>query len=367
MQIYLEDYMSELTNIENGKVKLSLKIPAEDYRRALESAYRRTGAHYNIPGFRKGKVPRKVIEATYGVNVFWDEEFDSLVQSVYSDALAEHNLVPEIQPNIEFTEVSEQDGVSFTAEVVLHPTVKLGQYKGIEAPVIEYNVTDEEVSAEIQKKLNEMATEAAVEDRPVRQGDIVTLDFAGFMGDEQFEGGTAEGYKLKIGSGSFIPGFEEQMVGMNIGDERDINVTFPEDYHAENLAGKPVVFKVKVHAITEENVPELNDEFVQDISECSTVDEYTAYVRGDLEKRAAERAKNERTDLILQSSTMRKLKFTAISSPQRLTCRSTGSTSSFSPSAQISRATLNTHTFPLKICARIMSRPLSVSSNPSTL
>ena len=300
MQIYLEDYMSELTNIENGKVKLSLKIPAEDYRRALESAYRRTGAHYNIPGFRKGKVPRKVIEATYGVNVFWDEEFDSLVQSVYSDALAEHNLVPEIQPNIEFTEVSEQDGVSFTAEVVLHPTVKLGQYKGIEAPVIEYNVTDEEVSAEIQKKLNEMATEAAVEDRPVRQGDIVTLDFAGFMGDEQFEGGTAEGYKLKIGSGSFIPGFEEQMVGMNIGDERDINVTFPEDYHAENLAGKPVVFKVKVHAITEENVPELNDEFVQDISECSTVDEYTAYVRGDLEKRAAERAKNERTDLILQ-------------------------------------------------------------------
>lgn len=292
--------MSELTNIENGKVKLSLKIPAEDYRRALESAYRRTGAHYNIPGFRKGKVPRKVIEATYGVNVFWDEEFDSLVQSVYSDALAEHNLVPEIQPNIEFTEVSEQDGVSFTAEVVLHPTVKLGQYKGIEAPVIEYNVTDEEVSAEIQKKLNEMATEAAVEDRPVRQGDIVTLDFAGFMGDEQFEGGTAEGYKLKIGSGSFIPGFEEQMVGMNIGDERDINVTFPEDYHAENLAGKPVVFKVKVHAITEENVPELNDEFVQDISECSTVDEYTAYVRCDLEKRAAERAKNERTDLILQ-------------------------------------------------------------------
>ena len=292
--------MSELTNIENGKVKLSLKIPAEDYRRALESAYRRTGAHYNIPGFRKGKAPRKVIEATYGVNVFWDEEFDSLVQSVYSDALAEHNLVPEIQTNIEFTEVSEQDGVSFTVEVVLHPTVKLGQYKGIEAPVIEYNVTDEEVSAEIQKKLNEMATEAAVEDRPVRQGDIVTLEFAGFKGDEQFEGGTAEGYKLKIGSGSFIPGFEEQMVGMNIGDERDINVTFPEDYHAENLAGKPVVFKVKVHAITEENVPELNDEFVQDISECSTVDEYTAYVRGDLEKRAAERAKNERTDLILQ-------------------------------------------------------------------
>lgn len=360
--------MSELTNIENGKVKLSLKIPAEDYRRALESAYRRTGAHYNIPGFRKGKVPRKVIEATYGVNVFWDEEFDSLVQSVYSDALAEHNLVPEIQPNIEFTEVSEQDGVSFTAEVVLHPTVKLGQYKGIEAPVIEYNVTDEEVSAEIQKKLNEMATEAAVEDRPVRQGDIVTLDFAGFMGDEQFEGGTAEGYKLKIGSGSFIPGFEEQMVGMNIGDERDINVTFPEDYHAENLAGKPVVFKVKVHAITEENVPELNDEFVQDISECSTVDEYTAYVRGDLEKRAAERAKNERTDLILQK---------VIDNAE---VEIHGDIVSAEVDMQIDRFDKQLQSFgadlksyleyahlPLKICARIMSRPLSVSSSPSTL
>lgn len=292
--------MSELTNIENGKVKLSLKIPAEDYRRAIESAYRRTASRYNIPGFRKGKVPRKVIEATYGVNVFWDEEFDSLVQSVYSDALAEHNLVPEIQPVIEFTEVSEEDGVSFTAEVVLHPTVKLGQYKGIEAPVIEYNVTDEEVSAEIQNKVNAMATETTVEDRPVQQGDIVTMDFAGFLGDEQFEGGTAEGHRLKIGSGAFIPGFEEQMIGMNIGEERDINVTFPEDYHAENLAGKPVVFKVKVHAITVETVPELNDELVQDISEFSTVAEFTASVRADLEKRAAEKAKNERTDLIIQ-------------------------------------------------------------------
>ena len=238
MQIYLEDYMSELTNIENGKVKLSLKIPAEDYRRALESAYRRTGAHYNIPGFRKGKVPRKVIEATYGVNVFWDEEFDSLVQSVYSDALAEHNLVPEIQPNIEFTEVSEQDGVSFTAEVVLHPTVKLGQYKGIEAPVIEYNVTDEEVSAEIQKKLNEMATEAAVEDRPVRQGDIVTLDFAGFMGDEQFEGGTAEGYKLKIGSGSFIPGFEEQMCSSTPTSKSRHGIPYRDNYAEKVLPPK---------------------------------------------------------------------------------------------------------------------------------
>lgn len=299
MQIYLEDYMSELTNIENGKVKLSLKIPAEDYRRALESAYRRTGAHYNIPGFRKGKVPRKVIEATYGVNVFWDEEFDSLVQSVYSDALAEHNLVPEIQPNIEFTEVSEQDGVSFTAEVVLHPTVKLGQYKGIEAPVIEYNVTDEEVSAEIQKKLNEMATEAAVEDRPVRQGDIVTLDFAGFMGDEQFEGGTAEGYKLKIGSGSFIPGFEEQMVGMNIGEEKDLNVTFPTEYHAKELAGKEAVFHVKVNGITETQLPALDDDFAKDISEFDTLDAYKADVRAKLEAQAAERDNNVFTNAVI--------------------------------------------------------------------
>ena len=293
--------MSELINVENGKAKLSLQIPAEDYVSALESAYRRLGHKYRVPGFRAGKAPRRVIEQNYGMDVFWDNELDACVQKAYSDALGEHNLTPELQPNIEFTEVSEENGVKLTAEVVLRPEVKLGQYKGIEAPAAEYNVTDEEMDAELLRRRRAVASRENVE-RPVEEGDEVTFDFAGYLDGEQFEGGTAENYTLKIGSHTFIPGFEEQMVGMNIGEERDLNVTFPEDYQAEHLAGKPVVFKVKVHAISVEKVPELDDDFVKDTSEFDTVDEYKAAVRKELEAAAEERAKNERINTIVQKA-----------------------------------------------------------------
>ncbi|MBR5949400.1 MAG: trigger factor [Clostridia bacterium] len=293
--------MSELINVENGKAKLSLQIPKEDYVSALQSAYRRLGHKYRVPGFRAGKAPRKVIEQNYGVDVFWDNELDACVQKAYSDALSEHALTPELQPNIEFTEVSEENGVSLTAEVVLRPEVKLGQYKGIEAPAIEYNVTDEEVDAEIMKRREAVATKENVE-RPVEEGDEVTFDFAGYLDGEQFEGGTAENYTLKIGSHTFIPGFEEQMVGMNIGEERDLNVTFPEEYNSEHLAGKPVVFKVKVHSISVDKVPGFDDEFVKDTSEFDTVDEYKAAVRNELEAAAEERAKNERINAIVQKA-----------------------------------------------------------------
>ena len=293
--------MSELINVENGKAKLSLQIPAEDYVSALESAYRRLGHKYRVPGFRAGKAPRRVIEQNYGMDVFWDNELDACVQKAYSDALGEHNLTPELQPNLEFTEVSEENGVKLTAEVVLRPEVKLGQYKGIEAPAAEYNVTDEEMDAELLRRRRAVASRENVE-RPVEEGDEVTFDFAGYLDGEQFEGGTAENYTLKIGSHTFIPGFEEQMVGMNIGEERDLNVTFPEDYQAEHLAGKPVVFKVKVHAISVEKVPELDDDFVKDTSEFDTVDEYKAAVRKELEAAAEERAKNERINTIVQKA-----------------------------------------------------------------
>lgn len=293
--------MSELIKVENGKATLSLHIPAEDYHAALESAYRRLGHKYRVPGFRAGKASRKMIEQNYGMDVFWDKELDACVQKAYSDALGEHNITPELQPNIEFTEVSEENGVDLIAEVVVRPEVKLGQYKGIEAPVIEYNVTDEEVDADILRRRSAVATSENVE-RPVEIGDEVTFDFAGFLGDEQFEGGTAENYTLKIGSHTFIPGFEEQMVGMNIDEERDLHVTFPEDYNAEHLAGKPVVFKVKVHSISVEKIPEFDEEFVKDTSEFNTVDEYRANVRKELEEAAAERAKNERINAIVQKA-----------------------------------------------------------------
>lgn len=282
--------MSELTHPENGKVRFELHISGEDYVRALESAYRRLAARYQIPGFRKGKAPRKVIEKSYGENVFWDNEFDALVQHAYSDALAEHNIIPELQPEIHFTAVSEQDGVDFTAEVVTRPTVELGQYKGIEVERVEYTVTDEDVKKEINNRLEAQARTVSV-DRPVQEGDSTVIDFAGFLGDEQFEGGTAENYTLKIGSHTFIPGFEEQMVGMNKGEQRDIKVTFPADYQAEHLAGKEAIFKVTVHEINFEEIPELDDDFVQDTSEFNTVAEFEANIREELEKRAKENSK----------------------------------------------------------------------------
>ena len=282
--------MSELTHPENGKVRFELHISGEDYVRALESAYRRLAARYQIPGFRKGKAPRKVIEKSYGENVFWDNEFDALVQHAYSDALAEHNIIPELQPEIHFTAISEQDGVDFTAEVVTRPTVELGQYKGIEVERVEYTVTDEDVKKEINNRLEAQARTVSV-DRPVQEGDSTVIDFAGFLGDEQFEGGTAANYTLKIGSHTFIPGSEEQMVGMNKGEQRDIKVTFPTDYQAEHLAGKEVIFKVTVHEINFEEIPELDDDFVQDTSEFNTVAEFEANIREELEKRAKENSK----------------------------------------------------------------------------
>ena len=282
--------MSELTHPENGKVRFELHISGEEYVRALESAYRRLAARYQIPGFRKGKAPRKVIEKSYGENVFWDNEFDALVQHAYSDALAEHNIIPELQPEIHFTAISEQDGVDFTAEVVTRPTVELGQYKGIEVERVEYTVTDEDVKKEINNRLEAQARTVSV-DRPVQEGDSTVIDFAGFLGDEQFEGGTAENYTLKIGSHTFIPGFEEQMVGMNKGEQRDIKVTFPTDYQAEHLAGKEAIFKVTVHEINFEELPELDDDFVQDTSEFNTVAEFEANIREELEKRAKENSK----------------------------------------------------------------------------
>ncbi len=283
--------MSELIHIEDGKFKLELHISSEDYVKALNSCYHRLASRYNIPGFRQGKAPRKVIEAAYGTDAFWDTEVDALIQHACSDAIQEHELVPEIQPNITVTAVSEQDGIDFTAEIVTHPTVNLGQYKGIEVPRTDYTVTEEDVDNEIDGKLHAAARQISIDDRPLQEGDTALIDFAGYLDGKQFEGGTAENYELKIGSHSFIPGFEEQMVGMAKDEERDLQVTFPENYQAENLAGKPVTFKVKLHNISFEEVPSLDDDFVQDTSEYNNVSEFIAGVRSDLEARAANNAK----------------------------------------------------------------------------
>ena len=292
--------VKNVEKLEKSRVAVTVEVGAEEFEAAVAKAYTKARSKLSIPGFRPGKAPRKMIEKLYGAGVFYSDAVDIVLPDAYTQAIGQSGLNVVGYPEIEIVDDKiDENGFTFKATIAVYPEVKLGEYKGLTAEKEEVKVSADDV----KERLNEMAERNArlvSVDRKAKKGDIAVIDFEGFDNGEAFEGGKGENYELELGSGSFVPGFEDQVIGMKAGDEKDLDITFPEDYHAENLAGKPVVFKVKVHAITEENVPELNDEFVQDISECSTVDEYTAYVRGDLEKRAAERAKNERTDLILQ-------------------------------------------------------------------
>ena len=276
--------MSEITTIETGKVKLTFKLSAEDYTKALVDAYHRIGSRYAMPGFRNGKAPRKMIEKQYGDAAFWDKELDMAVEKACAEAVAEHKIFPALAPEYSIISYSETEGCEIEASIVLEPTCELGAYKGIEVPMQEYNVTEEMIDSELDKLRHEQARIVAVEDRPLEEGDTAVFDFAGFVEGEQFEGGTAEKYSMVIGSHQFIPGFEEQMIGMTIGEERDVNVTFPEDYHAENLKGKPAVFKVKLHELSREELPELNDEFASESSEFETLAELRESTRAKLDE-----------------------------------------------------------------------------------
>lgn len=276
--------MSEITTIETGKVKLTFKLSAEDYTKALVDAYHRIGSRYAMPGFRNGKAPRKMIEKQYGDAAFWDKELDMAVEKACAEAVAEHKIFPALAPEYSIISYSETEGCEIEASIVLEPTCELGAYKGIEVPMQEYNVTEEMIDSELDKLRHEQARIVAVEDRPLEEGDTAVFDFAGFVDGEQFEGGTAEKYSMVIGSHQFIPGFEEQMIGMTIGEERDVNVTFPEDYHAENLKGKPAVFKVKLHELSREELPELNDEFASESSEFETLAELRESTRAKLDE-----------------------------------------------------------------------------------
>lgn len=278
--------MSEITNIEPGKVKLTFKLSAEDYVKALNDAYHRIGSRYAMPGFRNGKAPRRMIEKQYGDAAFWDKELDMAVERACAEAVAEQKILPALAPEYSILSYSETEGCEVEAEIILEPTCELGEYKGIEVPMQEYNVTDEMVDAELDKSRHDQARQVSVDDRPLQLGDTAVFDFAGFVDGEQFEGGTAEKYSMVIGSHQFIPGFEEQMVGMNIGEERDVNVSFPEDYHAENLKGKPAVFKVKLHELSYEELPELDDEFASETSEFETLAELRDSIRAKLTEQA---------------------------------------------------------------------------------
>ena len=286
--------------ISSNKVKLSFDIDAAKFDEAMGKAYIKVRGQVAIPGFRKGHAPRKMIETMYGEGVFYDEAFELIFDEVYGPAIDENKLEVVDRPQVDIQQIGTGKNLQFTCEVFVKPDVTLGEYKGVEVKSEHTLVTEDEVNAEIEKERNKQAAEVAVDDRPVAEGDTVDLDYSGSVDGVKFAGGTAEDQTLKIGSHTFIPGFEEQMVGMNIGEEKDINVTFPTEYHAPDLAGKAAVFHVKVNSITETQLPVLDDDFAKDISEFDTLDAYKADVRAKLEAQAAERDNNAFTNAVIE-------------------------------------------------------------------
>ncbi len=287
--------------ISSNKVKLSFDIDAAQFDAAMDKAYIKVRGQVTIPGFRKGRAPRKMIENMYGgEGVFYDEAFELIFDEVYGPAIDENKLEVVDRPQVDIQQIGTGKNLQFTCEVFVKPDVTLGEYKGVEVKREHTLVTEDEVNAEIEKERNKQAAEVSVDDRAVAEGDTVNLDYSGSVDGVKFAGGTAEAQTLKIGSHTFIPGFEEQMVGMNIGEEKDLEVTFPQEYHAEELAGKKAVFHVKVNGITETQLPALDDDFAKDISEFDTLDEYKADVRAKLEAQAAERDNNAFTNAVIE-------------------------------------------------------------------
>lgn len=286
----------QVEKLEKNMAKLTIEASAEDLEKAIEKAYQKQKNRISIPGFRKGKVPRQMVEKMYGKEVFYEDAANELIPDAYDKALSECEEDIVSSPKIEVTQIEAGKPFVFTATVALKPEVKLGKYKGVKIDKIDREVTEEEVDAEINKERENSARNISVEDRPVKDGDITTLDFEGFVDGVAFEGGKGENYPLTIGSGAFIPGFEEQLVGAEIGKEVEVKVTFPEDYQAENLKGKDAVFKCTVKEIKEKELPELDDEFASEVSEFDTLAEYREDVRKNLEEKKAKGAKNAREE-----------------------------------------------------------------------
>lgn len=282
--------MATCEKLEHNKAKLTMTIDPASFAEAVQTAYQKGKGKYNVPGFRKGHAPRKVIETMYGEGVFYEDAFDAIWGAAYDKALDEHKLEPVDQPSLDIDKISLAEGVTFTAEVQLKPEITLGAYKGIEVEAPTYTVEDSDVEAELQKELEKNARFVDV-DRTVENGDRVTLDYSGSVDGVKFDGGTAEEQVLLIGSNTFIPGFEEQIVGMKAGEEKDITVTFPKEYHAENLAGKEAVFAIKLREVQIKELPALDDEFIKDISEFDTVDAYRADKKQKLTEKAEENRK----------------------------------------------------------------------------
>lgn len=287
----------QVERLEHNMAKLTIEVPAKEVEKALQAAYLKERGKISLPGFRKGRVPRQMIEKMYGPEVFYDEAANRMISEAYAKAYDECELELVSQPKIEITQLEKGKEFIFTAEVAVKPEVKLGEYKGLKVDKVSTRVTQKEVDEEIDKERERNARTIDVTDRAVQDKDQITLDFEGFVDGVAFEGGKASDYPLTIGSGAFIPGFEDQLIGANIDEEKEINVTFPEEYQAKELAGKAAVFKCTVHSIKAKELPELDDEFVSDVSEKSeTVDAYKAEVKAKIKERKENEGKQKRED-----------------------------------------------------------------------
>ncbi|MFY9214889.1 MAG: trigger factor [Tissierellaceae bacterium] len=284
---------------ENNKVFFNFELEADAFEKALQDAYMKNRGRFNIPGFRKGKAPRKIIELNYGEEIFYEDAINILLPEAYENAVKELELEPVDTPDIDIDEIIKGEPILVKAEVDVKPEVKLGDYKAMELEKVEYEVTDEMIEHELHHVQEDNARIISV-DREVKEGDIVTIDFAGFVDEEQFPGGTAEGHELEIGSKTFIPGFEEQLIGKNKGEEVEVKVTFPEEYHEESLAGKEALFKVVIHEIREKELPELDDEFAKDVSEFDTIEEYKQDIKNRLEEELKSQEKFEKENKVIE-------------------------------------------------------------------
>lgn len=291
----------QVEKLENNMAKLTIEVAAEELEKAIQSAYQKNKNKISVPGFRKGKVPRQIIEKMYGKEVFYEDAANALIPDAYEKALDECEESIVSSPKIEVTQIEAGKPFIFTAEVALKPEVKLGKYKGVKVEKIAVEVTEDEINAEIERERESNARTIEVEGRAIENGDIATIDFEGFVDGVAFDGGKGENYPLTIGSGSFIPGFEEQLIGKNKDEEVEVNVTFPEDYHAEDLKGKAAVFKVAIKEVKTKEMPEVDDEFAAEVSEFDTLAEYKADIQKKLTEKKEKEARNAKEEAVLDA------------------------------------------------------------------
>ncbi|CUH93664.1 trigger factor [Herbinix luporum] len=298
----------QVEKLEKNMAKLTIEASAEEFDKAIQKAYQKNKNKINIQGFRKGKAPLALIEKMYGPSIFYEDAANEIIPEAYEKAALESGLEIVSRPEIDVVQIEKGKSFIFTAEVAIKPEVTLGEYKGIEVEKKEVTVTDEEVMAKIEHEREHNSRMVTIDNRPIQMDDIAVIDFEGFVDGEPFEGGKGEGYSLTIGSRSFIDNFEEQLIGKSIGEEVDVNVTFPEDYHASNLAGKPALFKVKINEIKVKELPELDDDFAQEVSEFDTLDEYKENIRATLKENKEKELKiakeNEIIDKIIENASM---------------------------------------------------------------